>query len=142
MREVALCFSRDSSILRDADYLIHCPLYLKAQPQGGSSQHDDTDMSRKNADTEASIACPPNGIQPFLGLAKYIAPLCYLFTENVTVYTTMRALYCRIWCAMNVISSTPGTLYHVCQTFERLLVEGNIKLYSHLLNLKIEPLQV
>ena len=88
------------------------------------------------------VACPPNGIQPFLGQAKYIAPLCYLFLDNISIYTTMRSMYCQIWSMMNVISSNPGTLYHVCQTFERLVIESNLRLYSHLLKLKIEPLQV
>lgn len=136
MREVALCFSRDSSITRDADYLIHTPLYL-------SSNGPNIDPTKQggNGSVSAPVASPPNGIQPFLGFARYIAPLCYLYLDNIAIYTTMRAMYCRLWCAMNVISSSPGTLYHVCQTFERLLIEGNMRLYSHLIGLKVEPLQ-
>lgn len=132
MREVALCFSRDSAIPRDAEFLIHAPLYL----QSGVGQTQDAGAKT------AVEASPPNGIQPFLGFAKYIAPVCYCFLDNVSIYTTLRAMYCRLWCAMNVITSNAGTLYHVCQTFERLLLEGNIRLYSHLKSLKVEPLQV
>jgi hypothetical protein len=136
MREVALCFSRDTSIPTDADFLIHAPLYLPPESAGVVLTEGEEDS------TGPPVACPPNGIQPFLGFAKYIAPLCYLYLDNVAIYTAMRAMYCRLWCAMNVISSTPGTLYHVCQTFERLLIEGSLKLYSHLVSLKVEPLQV
>ena len=137
MREVALCFSRDASIPRDANFLIHAPLYLAP-----NAEADTLAETEPNTSSSPPIACPPNGIQPFLGFAKYIAPLCYLYLDNVSIYTTMRAMYCRLWCAMNVISSTEGTLYHVCQTFERLLIEGNLNLYSHLASLKVEPLQV
>lgn len=137
MREVTLCFSRDSSIPRDADFLIHAPLYLFKEGAGDGKTNAEADLT-----APPPVACPPNGIQPFLGFAKYIAPLCYMYLDNVSIYTTMRAMYCRLWCAMNVISSTSGTLYHVCQTFERLLIEGNLKLHSHLTSLKIEPLQV
>lgn len=137
MREVALCFSRDSSIPRDADYLIHTPLYM-----ANNSTVSNGGLEEKKKLSQPAVASPPNGIQPFLGFAKYIGPLCYLYLDNIAIYTTMRAMYCRLWCAMNVICSTPGTLYHVCQTFERLLIEGNMKLYSHLARLKIEPLQI
>jgi hypothetical protein len=34
MREVALCFSRDSSVLSNAEYLVHAPLYMNDEGSG------------------------------------------------------------------------------------------------------------
>jgi hypothetical protein len=89
-----------------------------------------------------SSASPPNGVQPFVGFGRYIAPVCFIFPDNLNIFSTVREMYCRLWCGMNVISSDPGTFYYVCQTFEKLLLDSDIKLFSHLLKLKIQPLQV
>lgn len=36
MREVALCFSRDGSVLSNAEYLIHSPLYMRGADEGSA----------------------------------------------------------------------------------------------------------
>lgn len=125
LRHVALCFSRDAWILQNADYVIHKP--LTSPPVEGS---------------ETAMACPPCGVQPFLGLASYFAPLCYLYKEPASLYSVSRLMYARLWSHMNVISSDAGTLLHVCCTFESLLASVHLRLFLHLLSLGVQPLQI
>lgn len=85
---------------------------------------------------------PPSGVQPFLGFTNYFAPLCYLYSNQSTLYSTASSLWRVLWCKLNVLSSDSGTLLHICKTFENLLGVVNPKLYLHLLNLGISPLHV
>jgi hypothetical protein len=98
-------------------------------------------MNPPTEGTEA-MACPPCGVQPFLGLASYFAPLCYLFKDQTSIYSVARLMYARLWSRMNVITSDPGTLLHVCCTFESLLASVHLRLFLHLLSLGVQPLQV
>jgi len=118
LKEVILCFTRDDYIWKNTEYQIHAPLI------GHAADNDNTPS-------------PPSGIQPFLGLASYFAPLCYIYKKKASLYAVSRALYTKIWCKMNVLSSDAGTLLHVCQTFESLVIAANPRLFLHLINIGI-----
>lgn len=101
-------------------------------------------MQQMGIDYEKSAA-PPCGIQPFLGLATYFAPLCYIYKDKVSLYHVSRFFFCNLWCKMNVISSSveyDGTLIYVCKTFESLLIQSHPQLFLHLINIGLPPLKV
>ena len=82
------------------------------------------------------------GIQPFSGFSNYFAPLCYLYDERSTLYSTANRMWDMLWCRLNVICSDRGTLLNICKTFENLLTFLNPKLFLHLLSLNLQPLRV
>ena len=85
---------------------------------------------REAADLNADAPAPTSAVQPFLGLAIYTAPLCYIFGDRAALYSAHKVLWARLWCRMNVISGDEGTLLSVCATFENLLMSSNPSL-SH-----------
>lgn len=58
------------------------------------------------------------------------------------VYFVTRALWCKVWCKLNAIRSSPGHLLHLCKTFEDLLLRHHPRLFFHLLRCGVNPLQV
>ena len=77
-----------------------------------------------------------------IGFATYFAPLCYVYKNRVASYMVSRALYCQLWCRLNVLSSDDGTLLSLCKYFEVLLIRTNARLFMHLINLGVQPLKV
>jgi hypothetical protein len=118
LKEVILCFTRDDYVWNNTEYQIHAPLI------GHSADNDNTPS-------------PPSGIQPFLGLSSYFAPLCYIYKKKASLYSVSRALYTKLWCKMNVLSSDEGTLLSVCQTFESLVIAANPRLFLNLVKIGI-----
>ncbi len=94
------------------------------------------------ADLPEGTAAPPCGIQPFLGFATYFAPLCYVFRSRASLYSMSRALFCRLWCKLNVLSGDGDTLLTVCKTFESLLMQSHPQLFLHLVDMGLQPLKV
>jgi hypothetical protein len=127
IKESALCFARDETVRTDSIYEIHKPLC-------------DPDMAQASA-TGVQF-CPPCGVQPFLGLANYIAPVCYVFRHRPSIFSVSRALWCRLWCKLNVLSEDSGTLLYLCKTFEDLLASTNPRLFLHLTHIGLQPLQI
>jgi hypothetical protein len=122
-----LSFSRDTTVREQAAYEIHAPLHRQL--------HGDYE----------GWAAPPCGIQPFLGLANYFAPLCYIFKDKVSLYHVSKYLFCNFWCKLNVISSSivhDGTLLYICKLFENLLMQLQPQLFLHLVNIGLPPLKV
>ncbi|KAJ1384045.1 hypothetical protein B484DRAFT_298524, partial [Ochromonadaceae sp. CCMP2298] len=105
MKEIIFCFSRDDSIRHSAHYLIHAPILGHLPPPLDPQQ-----------------AMPPSAVQPYLGLAAYFAPLCYVYRVLPSLYSVTRALYCGFWCRLNVLSGDANTLLPVCKTFETVLM--------------------
>lgn len=120
-----LCFARDERVRYGADYEIHRPLLGHSSPE----------QSNK------SVSSPPCAVQPFLGLAAYGAPLCYV-AEPVSMHTLLVHSYCRLWCRLNVLSADHNTLLQTCATFEHLLIHANTKLFLHLTKIGVKPLHI
>lgn len=110
----------------------------------GSKGDSALDMRTADPSSPSSPSSTPSGctVRPFLGLANYTAPLCYLYTDKAALYSMSSQLWSQLWCKLNVISGDRGTLLHVCKTFENLLATLNPKLFFHLLSLNIHPLRV
>jgi len=121
LKETALMFSRDEWLRYNSDYEIHKPLL---------------------PDMKQNISTPPCAIQPFLGLARYFGPICYIFKNRISLYSMARLTFAKLWCRMNVFSADPGTLLHTCKTFESLLICLHPKLFLHLINIDVPPMQV
>jgi len=85
---------------------------------------------------------PPSSIQPYLGFATYFAPLCYIFKNRSSCYSVARALFCQIWCKLNVLCSDDGTILPLCKSFEYLLMHLHPRLFIHFVGLGIQPLKV
>eukprot|EP01041_Mallomonas_annulata_P000324 gene324-586_t len=138
LRSVALCFSRDPWILENCDYQIHRPLIGPSYTfETDNNSNISTCTSTRSDNGNVYCACPPCGVQPFLGLSSYFAPLCYVYRDHSSLYSVAKLMYCRLWSRLNVISSDSGTLVHVCKTFESLLASVHMSLYLHLLSLGI-----
>ena len=151
LKLTAMCFSRDDRIRYMADYETHKPLLGHActeqQQQYNNSNNTNNTSNTSNTtsnstSTTGGVSSPPSGVQPFLGLAAYFAPLCYVSNNPACTYSLAYLSYCRIWCRMNVLTSDDQTLLQTCCTFENLLVHCNMKLFLHLLKLGIKPLNV
>lgn len=125
MKEVILSFSRDQYVRENAVYEIHAPLMQMM----GSEFPEDT-------------AAPPCGVQPYLGLATYFAPLCYIFQHRPSLYHVSRYLWCRLWCRLNVITADDGALLSLCRLFEMLLLRSAPKLFLHLISIGLQPIKV
>ena len=108
-----------------ADYEVHKPLLGYSSPE----------------QADPSISSPPCAVQPFLGMAAYAAPLCYVF-QPASLHSVLLHLYGRLWCRLNVLTSDHHTLLQTCSTFEHLLLHANIKLFMHLTRLGMKPLHV
>ncbi|KAI8923374.1 hypothetical protein BC831DRAFT_471306 [Entophlyctis helioformis] len=127
---------------------------------GTSSSHPKTDAKGQYASTLASIygvpmsakpsewtmdneAYPPNGILPFWGISLYAMPVCFLHETAEHVYMTFRELYSRYFFNLHTISSQPGTLLHLCATFQNLLKQADALVYFHLsTTLSLAPLDL
>jgi Rab-GTPase-TBC domain len=112
---------------------------------GSGSKGDSAVGMRTVKPSSSSPSSPsPSGcaVQPFLGLANYTAPLCYLYTDKATLYSMSSQLWAKLWCKLNVITGDRGALLCVCKTFENLLAALDPKLFLHLLSLNIQPLRV
>lgn len=134
LKEMALCFSRDEWVLRNSLYEIHRPL------QGHYENVDIDDGSTLNA--SADKACPPCGVQPFLGFSSYLAPLCYVYKDPVAMYSFFRNSFASVWCKLNVFTTDYGTLLHISKTFESLLMLNHPRLFMHLVNIGVTPVKV
>lgn len=129
LRETVLCFSRDDWVHKNCRYQVHKPL-LGMMADSGYKQY--------SLDT----AAPPCGIQPFLGLSAYFAPLCFLYNDSAELYSLGRSSFCRVWSQLNIISGEKNCLLYVCKTFESLLIQSHMNLYLYLIKLGVNPLQV
>jgi hypothetical protein len=126
LKIVAFCLARDTSLIESSLYNIHKPLISQTSKSASGSNQD---YSLSN-------------IHPFAGLAAYNAPMCFLYDDLSTLYTTCRAAYSRIWCRMNVISGDEGTIFPLCKLFEVMLLESNPELFLHLSRIGLQPLTV
>ena len=141
LKVVILCFVRDTKVKTLSDYEVH---------QSGRDENFDVKISKSVQPVVGSqpnnsggqYMTPQSAVQPFLGLASYFAPLCYLYADMAGLYSVTRALWCKLWCRLNVISGDRNTLLYVCKTFENLLASLHPRLFIHLLNLGVNPLHV
>jgi hypothetical protein len=90
----------------------------------------------------AGLHMPPGGVLPFHGFAFYIAPLAFITESTSTMLAIFRAMFCRYWCRLNVVRSTPGSLLSICALFERLLKRNEGEVWRHLLHLDCPPLDI
>ena len=93
---------------------------------------------RLNTLSPSSCSC----VHPFLGLASYFAPLCYVFKRGASLYSVARESYTLLWCKLSVISSDKDTILYISNFFENLLLEVQPRLFLHLQNIGIQPLQI
>jgi len=114
MRDMVLAFSRDASIPIKSSYRPHSPLFtsLSSSTLIGS-RYEEKDV----------ISVPPSGVQPFLGFANYIAPICYSTNHLPSIYSLLVQMWQRCWCKAHAISSDHGAIIHVLLTFQAILSE-------------------
>jgi hypothetical protein len=114
----------------------------RSNNSNNSSNSNNSNSSGGSDADSAPMASPPCAVQPFLGLASYFAPLCYLYTHKSSMYAVARSLWCQVWCRLNVLSGDEGTLLHTCKTFEDLLATVHPRLFLHLLKMGLNPLHI
>ncbi len=124
LESVVATFSRDPYILKH----VQCPVHKPIVTNSSSSS--------------SSINVPPCGVFPFRGFVNYAAPICFMYEAVEPVYFVVRAMFCKVWCRLNCISSQENGVLFLFKTFEDLLQAAHPRLYFHLLNLGTHPLQI
>ncbi|KAG2373858.1 hypothetical protein C9374_011743 [Naegleria lovaniensis] len=123
--EMMIIFSRDPYV---ANNMEHPPKFIVGLDDAGISQNEEV--------------YPPSGVIPFEGLSMLAAPVCYLSNDTMEVYFLWRNLYTRLFCKLHTISSKSEGLISLCRLFEDLLQDKDPQLFYHLLQLKIQPLEI
>ena len=49
----------------------------------------------------ARAAFPPSGVPPGKGLADFVYPLCFIYSQPAEIYCAFRALWSRYWCKLH-----------------------------------------
>lgn len=127
LKEITLVFSRDETISSRSAYQTH-------------KQLSQEEVDKLPPEVVQSYSQPH--VLPFSGLAIYHAPMCYLYTDRVVLYSMCRSAFMMIWCRLNVVSSDDGTILSLCQCFEGILMELQPKLFLHLVRIGLHPLRV
>lgn len=138
-----LCFARDVSVSINSRYVIHS-FCVSSVNKSDFDALDEELLYSASSSSHPSVVIPFNGVQPYLGLTIYFAPLCYLYThkQSALLYGMGRYLYQQLWCQCNVLSADPGCLLYLCKLFESLLFSSHPKLFLHLVTMGIQPLKV
>nr|CAG4712254.1 unnamed protein product [Naegleria fowleri] len=123
--EMMIIFLRDPYV---ANNMEHPPKFIVGLDEVGIAQNEEV--------------YPPSGVIPFEGLSMLAAPVCYLSNDIMEVYFLWRNLYTRIFCKLHTISSKSEGLLSLCRLFEDLLQDKDPQLFYHLLQLKIQPLEI
>lgn len=126
--QVLLPFSRDTYVLNHFDYNSASP--PKSYIRG-----------RLGMD-EFAVNYPPNGVIPFHGFAMYVAPMCFLYKETITLYYVFREMYVRYFFRLHSISSHPQGIVGLSLLFESLLQTHESDLFFHLKSVGCQPLKV
>ena len=147
VKETVLCLSRGGD---ECVYDMH---HVTEHDDGLPScyvEHEVSDSSgcSKGSHSLSSKICPAKErrfrrtVQPFLGFASYVAPLCYLYSDRASLFSMADRLWATTWCKLNVCTGDTGGLLNVCKTFENLLSSTDPRLFLHLLSLGVQPLQI
>ena len=104
MRAVLLGFTRDASVAEER----------RTHPR----------VEARSGDGRSLGSYPPCGVVPFRGMARLVAPLCYLYPHPADAYAVFRALYTRhFWRLREIGEETfpnpmlPG----LCRAFEDMI---------------------
>eukprot|EP00164_Ancoracysta_twista_P002913 GFYU01003877.1.p1 GENE.GFYU01003877.1~~GFYU01003877.1.p1 ORF type:complete len:533 (+),score=108.90 GFYU01003877.1:169-1767(+) len=87
-------------------------------------------------------AYPPCGIVPYAGFVSFALPLLFLHTDYGKAYFMLRQLYANYFCKLNVISSKPEHIIHLCKLFEDLVQTNEPEVFFHMVQLGVPPLKV
>ncbi|KFM70919.1 TBC1 domain family member 19, partial [Stegodyphus mimosarum] len=92
--------------------------------------------------THTTVTYPPNGVIPFHGFSMYVAPLCYIYEDPITLYHVFRELYVRYFFRLHNLSSHPQGVLSLALSFETLLDEVEPQLAYHFSVHDIYPLKI
>ncbi|KAG8198112.1 hypothetical protein JTE90_020935 [Oedothorax gibbosus] len=81
--------------------------------------------------THTSVTYPPCGVIPFHGFSMYVAPLCYIYEDPITLYHIFKELYVRYFFRLHDLSSHPQGILSLALSFETLLEEVEPQLAYH-----------
>ncbi|XP_070197839.1 TBC1 domain family member 19-like isoform X2 [Littorina saxatilis] len=126
--QVLLPFSRDTVILKHFSH--NCATPPKSYIRG------------KLGVEEFAVVYPPNGVIPFHGFAMYVAPLCYVYNDVVTLYHVFRQMYIQYFFRLHSVSSDPQGIVALSLLFEILLQTNEPELFFHLKNVGCQPLKI
>ncbi|CAH1777501.1 unnamed protein product [Owenia fusiformis] len=126
--QVLLPFSRDTSILRCFEQSSATP--AKSYIRG------------RLGDNDFAVMYPPSGVIPFHGFTMYVATLCYLYNDPVSIYFVFRELYTRYFFRLHAISSHPEGIVSLCVLFEKTLQAVEPQLFFHLKQIGCQPLRI
>ncbi|XP_015922874.1 TBC1 domain family member 19 [Parasteatoda tepidariorum] len=122
--QILLVFSRDTSV--QSHFEISSANPVKGNLRG----------------THTNVVYPPNGVIPFHGFSMYVAPLCYIYEDPITLYHIFRELYVRYFFRLHNLSSHPQGVLSLALSFETLLDEVEPQLAYHFSVHDIYPLKI
>ncbi|GFR49576.1 hypothetical protein Agub_g11625, partial [Astrephomene gubernaculifera] len=111
---------------------------------GGGGSSSSTVRQTAAATSHWSLSYyPPSGVLPYRGLSLLAAPLCYLYDNPASSYRLFRAMYCRYWCKLHSLSTSPPptcpALPGLLRVFEEIMQALDPLLLRHLQRLGLLP---
>jgi len=85
---------------------------------------------------------PPSGVPPGKGLADFVYPLCFVYSQPAELYFAFRGMWTRYWCQLHAMSAAPGSLLPLVRLFEDLLMECAPAVCFHLLRFEVYPARI
>jgi len=122
--QILLLFSRDTHV-------------LKCFERNGGKAPKSTLKGKQNI----TITYPPNGVIPFHGFSMLVAPICFVYCDQILLYYIFREFYMTHFHKLNIISSDPQGIVGLCLLFENLLQTKDPQLFFHLRKIQAQPLK-
>lgn len=132
--QVLLCFSRDKQVL---SRLKPTSLY-----NNSNNRHRNNNNTGTGQLKHTDQPYPPNGVIPFHGFTMYLAALCYVYDNPVSLYLVFREMYTRHLHHLHTISSSTQGIVALCVQFECILLSREPQLFLHLRSLSLQPLKI
>lgn len=128
--EVMLAFTRDPEVPK------MCSIKTTTCVLRGAKQA--TNVAGKPPDDTV----PPCTVIPYHRQVMFAAPLGYLFYRADEAYFLFRALYCRYFVRLSVISSQPDTIMYLCKMFENVMQLRAPDAFYHAVKVGTHPLSL
>jgi len=96
----------------------------------------------QNGGTMVPQHIPASCIIPYHQQVTFTSPLAFVIDKSSEAYFFYRALFCRYWCRLNVISSRPDTIIYLCKCFEDLAQQRNPQTWFKCVSLQVHPLSI
>jgi len=90
---------------------------------------------------DEKISIPPSTVIPYYQMSLLAAPFSFVYAGVEEMYFVWRAMYCRYFCRLHVLSSRPDSILYLSRMFENLLLAAHPKVFYHGIKVGAHPLR-